>query len=180
MQINDTKKIFREILFVSVLSWLCFVFCSTAGNIDIATLDDKKYVELSRHCFTAADRSSWSFKVKASNDAHVALMSTQNLSDPLYEIVLGGWSNNKSCIRLKPQGHCLSPRYGAVLDNETYSLFWISWANGRISVGLLEVVGENTIMTYQHSNPYDVRFLAIMTGFGSAGEWRIPNGRCFC
>ena len=180
MQINDKKKIFKEILFVSVLSWLCFVFCSTAGNIDITTFDDKKYVELSRHCFTAADRSSWSFKVKASNDAHVALMSTQNLSDPLYEIVLGGWRNNKSCIRLKRQVDCLSPHYGAVLNNETYSLFWISWANGRISVGLFEVVGENTIMTYQHSNPYDVHFLAIMTGFRSAGEWRIPNGRCFC
>ena len=39
------------------------------------------------------------FKVRACNDAHVALSSSTNLDRDMYEIVIGGWSNSKSVIR---------------------------------------------------------------------------------
>ena len=39
------------------------------------------------------------FKVKACNDAHVALSTSTNLDSNMYEIVIGGWSNSKSAMR---------------------------------------------------------------------------------
>lgn len=39
------------------------------------------------------------FKVKACNDAHVALSTTTTTDSQTYEIVLGGWNNTKSVVR---------------------------------------------------------------------------------
>jgi hypothetical protein len=39
------------------------------------------------------------FSVKASNDAHVALHTDDG---GLWEIVIGGWGNGRSCIRGAP------------------------------------------------------------------------------
>ncbi|KAJ8965775.1 hypothetical protein NQ317_000482 [Molorchus minor] len=50
------------------------------------------------------------FRVKAPNDAHIALSSAAAEVDPMYEIFIGGWGNSKSIIRknrTKPDVHHL-------------------------------------------------------------------------
>ena len=39
------------------------------------------------------------FKVRACNDAHIALSSSSDLDSNMYEIVIGGQNNTKSAIR---------------------------------------------------------------------------------
>lgn len=57
-------------------------------------------------------RDSIRFKVKASKDAHIALMSSNTDHDPpLFEIVLGGWANSKSVIRDRKQGRALATHH---------------------------------------------------------------------
>ncbi|CAC5412470.1 unnamed protein product [Mytilus coruscus] len=65
-----------------------------------------KYILLSNNGIAIGNpvTDSIKFKVKAKNDAHVALMSSNTDQDPLYVILLGGWANSKSVIRDRKQG----------------------------------------------------------------------------
>uniref|UniRef100_A0A8W8LAY1 Sushi domain-containing protein n=1 Tax=Magallana gigas TaxID=29159 RepID=A0A8W8LAY1_MAGGI len=117
---------------------LIFIPLLRATDIELFTADDKQYVELSPYCITAANRSAFSFQVLAKDNAHVALMSTDNTAGPLYEIVIGGWGNKVSCIRS-------------------------------------ETVNQTKLIEFTHTNPYPVNFLAVMTGFGSTGNWKFIN-----
>lgn len=148
-----------------------------ATDIELFTADDQQYVELSPYCITAANRSAFSFQVSAQHDAHVALMSTDNTAGLLYEIVIGGWGNTKSCIRLAKQQECKNTYLGPVVNSYTYTHFWVSWANGVISLGRSETVNQTKLIEFTHTNPYPVNFLAVMTGFGSTGNWKFINGK---
>jgi hypothetical protein len=134
-------------------------------------------VKLSPYCIAAKERSFYTFQVKAKNDAHIALMSADDDTKPLYEIVLGGWGNSKSCLRIAKQSTCKSTYYGSVLSQTAYKPFWVSWINSRITVGLGDTVDQTTVMEYHHSTPYPVNFFAVMTGWGSTGQWIFKNGR---
>lgn len=148
-----------------------------ATDIEVFTADDEHYVKLSPKGITAADRSAFSFQVSAHHDAHVALMSRDNTTYPLYEIVIGGWGNTKSCIRLGKQQQCKATYYGPVVNSDTYTQFWVSWINGVISLGRSVTVNQCVLMEYTHTTPYPVNFLAVMTGFGSTGKWKLNNGK---
>lgn len=148
-----------------------------ATDIELFTADDKQYVELSPYCITAVNRSAFSFQVSAQHDAHVALMSTDNTAGPLYEIVIGGWGNTGSCIRLEMQQQCKATYDGPVVNSNTYTHFWVSWANGVISLGRSETVNQTKLIDFTHTDPYPVNFLAVMTGFGSTGNWKFINGK---
>lgn len=148
-----------------------------ATDIELFTADDKHYVELSPYCITAVNRSAFSFQVSAQHNAHVALMSTDNTAGPLYEIVIGGWGNTISCIRLAKQQECKRTYFGPVVNSYTYTHFWVSWANGVISLGRSETVNQTKLIEFTHTNPYPVNFLAVMTGFGSTGNWKFINGK---
>lgn len=58
------------------------------------------------------DRNCVEFKVKANNDAHVALGSDQLHNGKHWEIVIGGWANQQSVIRKKNQGAHMDTFYG--------------------------------------------------------------------
>ena len=69
-----------------------------------------RYKQLSDYGITVdnPERISIKFKVMASNDAHIALMSTNNEKKPLYELVSGDSGNLKSVIRDKRPGRRLA------------------------------------------------------------------------
>lgn len=109
--------------------------------------------------------------VKARNDAHIALMSSNSEQSPLYEIVLGGWSNSKSVIRDRKQGKALATHVGRVLNENSYRTFFIKWNNGRITVqnGRKQRIVEWTDV----SNPLRIRNIGVSTGWGATGVWNI-------
>ncbi|XP_061164283.1 uncharacterized protein LOC133173312 isoform X1 [Saccostrea echinata] len=165
-------EIYRTVIFVLLPQ-------IRAVDIEVSTADNRKYVKLSTHCIVAAGRSFYTFQVKAKNDAHIALMSEDDDARPLYEIVIGGWGNKKSCIRTGKQLPCLSTYQQTVLSQTAYRLFWVSWIGGYIVVGEGDVVNKNVFMSYHHSNPYHVNFFAVMTGWSSSGQWKFSNDvRC--
>ncbi|XP_063442458.1 uncharacterized protein LOC134722762 [Mytilus trossulus] len=121
-------------------------------------------------------RQSIRFKVKANNDAHVALMSSNNPNDPLYEIVLGGWGNTQSVIRDRKQGRQLAVYRGQVLNSNEFRTFTIKWSNARIRVE--DESGKKLMEWTDTTNPYTIRNIGICTGWGSTGIWSFPCQDC--
>ncbi|XP_077993135.1 C-type mannose receptor 2-like [Glandiceps talaboti] len=115
------------------------------------------------------ENSRVTFEVKASNDVHIALSPNDYDSNPMYEVVIGGWSNTHSAIRRC--GLCAEEVY-VVTDNivsaTEFRAFWITFVNGKISVGK---DGEPAFMEWTDPDPVDINYIGYTTGWGSNGEF---------
>ncbi|XP_052106228.1 zonadhesin-like isoform X16 [Mytilus californianus] len=118
------------------------------------------------------ERFSIKFKVMAKNDAHLALMSSNNEKDPLYELVLGGWGNSKSVVRDKKQGRSLSEHKGKMLRPNKLESFKVIWNKGKIRVE--DGRGKKIMEWTDTSNPLKIRDIGISTGWGATGTWSFP------
>lgn len=106
--------------------------------------------------------------MKASTDVHVALM-TDDLSTPrddysqFYEIVIGGWNNERSCIRALKET-CTETYSSGTLNSLEFVQLWISWGNDDIRLGRgSKTVHGEPIVSHHQSIPYNVNYLAVMT-----------------
>lgn len=68
-------------------------------NIYINTEDGPK----NEYIFRVILHGSISFSVDSANDAHIALATKAKESEPIVEILLGGWKNTASAIRYNKQ-----------------------------------------------------------------------------
>ena len=59
--------------------------------------------------------------------------------------------------------------------NNSCRLFWVSWAGSKIRVG----TGATVIMEYQDPTPLAIKSVAVSTGWGSSGSWKLydQNGK---
>ena len=117
--------------------------------------------------------------VQAESNAHIFLGSPRQAG---FEIVLGGWNNGLSVLRIYPTTQQLDNRYARVLNASNYSSFWVfySW-DGNLSVGQGEEfwkdlmlhdssVAKQAVMNY---NWYD-----NMTNTSSLNQLHITTGWC--
>jgi len=96
-----------------------------------------------------------SFKAQGSNDAHIVLSSKAGVerAERAYEIVIGGWSNTKSVIRVGTQGTVketfpLNPYMsGDLMSAKEARPLWISLVDGELSVGTGKTCYQNIFMT---------------------------------
>lgn len=114
------------------------------------------------------------FRVKAANDAHVALTTGPEEGEPMYEIFIGGWNNGKSVIRknrTKPEA--AEAETPGILSADEFRGFWIRWGDGAISVGK---EGEpSAFLTYTDPDPFGIGYFGVCTGWGASGEWMIED-----
>ena len=54
---------------------------------------------MSSNTYVHAESKSVTFSVIANNDAHVGFFSDKKHESEVYEIVIGGWGNQRSAIR---------------------------------------------------------------------------------
>lgn len=117
------------------------------------------------------------FRVRANNDAHVALTLGACESDPMYEIFIGGWNNAKSVIRKNRQKPDVAevPTPG-ILNGGEFRGFWVRWYNGTISAGR-EGEGEPFI-SFSDGEQLPIAYVGVCTGWGAHGSWIIeaPQG----
>lgn len=126
---------------------------------------------------TLDGKKSTVFKVKACNDAHVALSRTLGMTSMhTYEVVLGAYGNTKSLIRNATQGtEWVSLDTPGILNCTTMLTFWLSWDAGLVKVGRGGVIGSNEFMYWQDPNPYSVHALGISSGWGAVASWQFSN-----
>ncbi|XP_048247452.1 C3 and PZP-like alpha-2-macroglobulin domain-containing protein 8 [Haliotis rufescens] len=117
-------------------------------------------------------RTSFTFWVKATNDAHIALLRNKGVYNKnMYEIVIGGGRNTNSVIREKKLGPILAHAIHAPLSGNKHLSFWISFSGGTISVGAGTVVGTRQFMSWTDPTPTQIRYVGVSTGWGSTGKW---------
>ncbi|XP_018369129.1 PREDICTED: uncharacterized protein LOC108765092 isoform X4 [Trachymyrmex cornetzi] len=114
------------------------------------------------------------FRIKAPNDAHVALTTGPQEGDPMYEVFIGGWNNSKSVVRknrTKPE--VAETETPGVLSADEYRGFWIRWDNGVLTVGK---EGESDpFLSYADPEPFGIGYFGVCTGWGATGEWLIED-----
>lgn len=113
------------------------------------------------------------FEVKATNDVHVALSSSNTGEGQMYEIVIGGWGNTQSVIRLCPScPHEVEVETIGILSGSEFRGFVITYgSDGPISVFKY---GEGIpFMEWTDPNPFQVNYVGYSTGYGSDGEFKF-------
>ncbi|XP_063991094.1 uncharacterized protein LOC135169750 isoform X1 [Diachasmimorpha longicaudata] len=114
------------------------------------------------------------FRVKAPNDAHIALTTGPHEGEPMYEVFIGGWGNSKSVIRknrTKPE--VAEKDTPGILSGDEHRGFWIRWHSGNISVG--EENNQTPLLTYYDPAPFNISYFGVCTGWGANGEWHIEG-----
>ncbi|CAG2190100.1 unnamed protein product [Mytilus edulis] len=142
------------------------------ADIYITTPKTRDYTLLSNYGISATDRVL-TFQEKACSNAYVGLMSGNTETEPLYEIVFGGYSNTVSFIRA---GKSITlPRLvefaGPVLDCSQYKEFRITWDDNTINVSHGLDDSGSTFLTWTSAPLWPIQNIGISTAYGSNGEW---------
>lgn len=137
-----------------------------ANYLDVATPDNLQYQ------FFPVSSGSVQFKVRAANDAHIALTMGPQESEPMYEIMIGGWGNSKSVIRRnKTKPEKVETETPSILNAGEFRGFWVRWDSGIISAGR---DGEQIpFIAWSDPEPFPINFVGVCTGWGATGSWKI-------
>ena len=152
---------------------------SSVGDIiKIYTEEKFGYIYLNNFGVDVQKRTHIAFSIRAKNDAHVALSKFED--DPsfeTYEIVIGGWNNQKSVIRKCSQCRPMTSLDGAQLNGSEFRQFWVSWAEARLRLGRGSLPYKNELMSWFDPDPHLVNYMAVSTGWGSNGTWVFNFGK---
>lgn len=125
---------------------------------------------------TVTGRTNAVFSVKACTDAHVALSEIPGLfTTNTYEIIIGGYGNAESKIRLGRDTELKSESTPQILNCNDFRYFWVSWAGGVIEMGSGLYVGQSQVIRYVNPNPFLINGLSLSTLEVTDGVWRIDN-----
>jgi hypothetical protein len=105
--------------------------------------------------------NSFELNIKATNDIHIKITNV----DIEYEIVLGGWTNTKSVIRLNNNEIC-SLQQNNIADGKNYNNFQI-----KINNDILYILKNNQIIISQKiQNNFEIKNIYFKTGYNSVGD----------
>lgn len=94
----------------------------------------------------------------------------RNSDEKLYEVVIGGFNNKKTVVRIKSLGRSAveSTDKQLTLHPLRPKTYWLSFDNGSVQVGSGQTVGENVILSW--SDPYPWKKIAYL----GIGTWDAP------
>ena len=114
----------------------------------------------------------WSlrFDVRASQDAYLGLSTGNSTTFNGYWIVLGGWTNTKSCLRhgFVYASTCFNTHYGASLNASEFVKFWVKWDFGNVCVGVGDTLENGQILQYNFSNAYAINNVLVKSSSNTA------------
>ncbi|XP_006621855.1 uncharacterized protein LOC102675334 isoform X1 [Apis dorsata] len=114
------------------------------------------------------------FRIKAPNDAHIALTTGPQEGEPMYEVFIGGWSNSKSVIRKnRTKPDVAEVDTPGILSADEMRGFWIRWNDGVLSIGKEDE--PSAFLTYADPEPFGIGYFGVCTGWGASGEWLIEG-----
>ncbi|KAL0901795.1 hypothetical protein ABMA27_006967 [Loxostege sticticalis] len=94
-------------------------------------------------------------------------------SNPMYEIIIGGWENTKSVIRKNKINKREVETPGITNENE-FRRFWVRWDGNEIGVG--RDLEAEPFMSYADPEAFPITFVGVGTGWGASGIWKFEDG----
>uniref|UniRef100_A0A182JIQ8 Farnesoic acid O-methyl transferase domain-containing protein n=1 Tax=Anopheles atroparvus TaxID=41427 RepID=A0A182JIQ8_ANOAO len=136
------------------------------SSIELETVDKLEYR------FVPAANGVVKFKVRAANDAHIALTTNPEESDPMLEVFIGGWKNTKSVIRKnRTKPDVAEVDTPDILNAGEFRGFWIRWLDNVITVG--NEGAAAAFLSYENPDPFPINCIGVCTGWGATGSWLI-------
>lgn len=166
------------------LKWVLLFLCAvnlSAALPSVRTTGQYLYIPLSKYGIPRADEPFLNFEVRACKNAIVALVSSDKKT--IYEIVIGSRDNTMTQIRKGRMGAVVASTAAATgivkpADCKRNRPYWISWKDGKITVGTGNEVGKDTVLSYSLESSFAAKFVAVTT-MGDPGYWRFDTD-CKC
>ncbi len=155
-------------LFTAALSISLLVFAAGFETSFISDSEQGVYTSWnSSWQFAQPGTGTFFFTANAGNDIHIAISDTAATNDPMYEIVIGGWSNTQSAIRRVSQGDILKSSKKAIKDVGTAGTYWVSIDAQKktVSAGYGTVAGKDIIIEWK-----DPKFL-VKSSYFAFSSW---------
>lgn len=116
---------------------------------------------------------SMTVEFKGPSNCHIGLMSVRGEDRPLTEIILGGWDNTASVIRVNRETpDRVKVDTNQLLNATSWRKFHISWKNGSLWVRMNNDQGPIVLEGKDCVN-FMVRHVAFRSGWGARGQWRV-------
>ncbi|XP_044734499.1 uncharacterized protein LOC123296873 isoform X1 [Chrysoperla carnea] len=114
-------------------------------------------------------------QIRSPHNCHVALTSDKQETDPMYELILGGWENTASAIRYRREKpdkvHVSTPH---LLHAQEPRRLLIEWNNGHITARVTS--RQHPIFLEWHDpNPIGISYFGVRTAWGATGKWRVKS-----
>lgn len=135
----------------------------------VGTPDDFRY----EYVWKTAEfkNNQFRFDVLACHDVHINLSPEKG--SVYYEVVIGGWNNTKSVIRMGG-AHMHEYQETGIVGCQQWRQFWVSWTESTIRVGKADTF-TNTFLEWHDQSFVGINHLSFSTGYGSEGFWAFND-----
>ena len=169
-----------------------FVFLSSGTEVRIISSRTGAMSLLSQYNAYPAGNAFITFKIKASYDGVLTLMSQANvITSHNYVIIISGDNNTKSEIQYLrttnvtqksvdfsfPVGPTLASHNESLLDPTHYVQFWVSWYGGVVRVGKGQTFNSSEIMSIAMACPFEIQNIALGGTTFTDVDWLITTTR---
>ncbi|PSN44181.1 hypothetical protein C0J52_20710, partial [Blattella germanica] len=140
-------------------SWL------VEGGAEITTADNLQY------SYRPIPVGSIHVEVRAPSDGHIALTSAKQETEPMYEILLGGWENSATVIRYdRKKPDKVRVDTPNLLTNNNYTRFLVEWQHGHLTV---KKADGTILIDWKDPNPFGISHYGVRTAWGARGQWKV-------
>jgi len=121
-----------------------------------------------------------SVSVKAAHDAYVSFTSGESDTTPMIEVIIGGWQNTKTAIRIRLENESVdvvAEDTPELLTTEEYRDFTLEWAQNGTLFQLYGGADREPFLSWENTQcPFPVTHFGVRTSHGATGEW-ICDGK---
>lgn len=145
-------------------NWRDEEYLKSISNLKRSSSIEKNYIQI----IPLIENNYFEISIRASNDAHIKLIN-ENIE---YEIVLGGWNNNRSVVRKNNQEiHYLN---GNMVDANQYFNFKI-FVDDKLHIFKNDVLIISCDIDF-----FQIRNIYFKTGFGAVGDIKYITMQNHC
>lgn len=108
------------------------------------------------------------------SNCHIALSPEKQEVKPITELILGGWENTKSVVRLNLDkgNEKVKIETPKLVSKERFTNFLVIWKHGRLIVKQ----GDTLLFEAKESILFPVKHVGVRTAWGATGKWKLFIG----